>query len=493
MRDPNRPSRSHLVALVATAIVLGGCTGAPAPRANKAGGPPAALTISIGDSQSAGKLSNAFMTEFAKQVESLSEGAITVQTNSDVAVDSHRADDSRVIDSVEDGSLDLGVVPTRAWGEAGVESFDVFQLPFEITTNEQMAAVARDDDLIRVGVAGLDDVGVLALTLAPESLRYVFGVGRPITSLANLHDVAFRSVTETMRPYVEAMGARFVNPRDAEYAAGLADGSIGAMETDLDRAMDLGSDITATGNLVLYAKFTTIAANAEWWSDLDKAQRSLLSQAATATRERTILDLVPTASAASAFCDTGRSVVLADADAVAAVRLAVEPTLVGLDPTSVADLRHDVEATPGKTTPACRASKHLLDPTRLTPAGGNLPNGVYRIVETREFAEQWVEEHGSAMFGSMATDHFPTVFTWTMKDGRYTFEIAPQGETPFIEENVYQVAGHRMLFSLSPDSGGVVNILRWRVDDHGDLQLTQVDDLEPDPNYALTWERIGPA
>jgi hypothetical protein len=77
------------------------------------------------------------------------------------------------------GELDLGLVATRAWEDAGVASLVALTTPFLITDE------ALVDDVVGGPIAdelmsGLNKVGVVGLALIPEGLRHPFAFDTPL-------------------------------------------------------------------------------------------------------------------------------------------------------------------------------------------------------------------------------------------------------------------------------------------------------------------------
>ncbi|MFN8082693.1 MAG: TRAP transporter substrate-binding protein DctP [Dermatophilaceae bacterium] len=470
---------------------------AAAPGAVKAGAPAAALHVVMGDSQPADAPTGVAMQEFAARVEELSHGAIQVETRSAGALSSNHGD-AAVVAALTSGDLQLATVPTRAWSDAGVQSTDVLQAPFEVESNAHMAAVAADATLVRTALSGLESKGAHGLALVPERLRVIVGFDTPVTDPADLRGGNFRTFSASIGTIVSHLGAIRIDPTDEEYADLRARGAVRATETDWSRAQGLAFGAVASADLVLYAKFVSIAANARWWKELSDQQRTVFEQAANQTREN-LQSTVPSVSdEATTFCNAGGSVVLAGSAALQRFRTALEAVTRAVDQTALAALRADRPAQPPQQPEACAPATDGLDPTKVTPAAGPLPNGTYRLEWTEAFARQWNAKGSGLRFeGNDAVGTFKVItLTWRLKDGHYTFEIIHDsgrpGE-PFTVSGIYQVKGDQMLLALHPDIGNVVNRLRWRVNPDRSLTLTQIDGFKADPYYGLRWTRIGDA
>lgn len=483
-----------LIALgLLTAASLASCSSPPS-GATKTGALPAALHVVIADSQPPSAPSALAARAFAEHVQKLSSGKIEVEVQAAGRRAAANHGDDLVISDLRSGNIQLATVPTRAWSDMGVHSADVLQAPFEVTTNAHMAAVAADEPLATAALSGLDAVGVHGLGLVPEGLRYIVGFGKPVVQPADLVG-SFRTLSTSVGSIVADLGATPINPSDDEYANLRTEGRVRATETDLGRAATTASGTTASTDLVLYAKFVSVAANATWWSGLTQQQQGWLVAAAGAVRDDATSTMRPPADDALAYCKGGGALLRVGTDAVSAFRKALEARTEALDPDKLALLRADRPATAEEPPAACTPSTDVLDPTNVRPVAGDLPNGVYRYRWTQAWARTWNATSNGILFeGKDSPGNFKVItITWTLRDGHYTFAIAHDDNEPFTVDGVYQVAKDQMLLALAPDIGNVVNRLQWRVNSNGSITMTQVDGLKQDPYYGIRWTRIGSA
>jgi TRAP-type C4-dicarboxylate transport system substrate-binding protein len=473
---------------------LAGCSASSGAAAGKAGAPPDVLRVVMADSQPADAPTGIAMQEFAAHVDDLSRGAIKVETRS-AGEFADNAGDAKVITALRSGAVQLATVPARAWSDIGVNSTDVLQAPFEVQSNTHMAAVAADTSLAERALSGLDGKGVHGLGLLPERLRILVGFGAPLTQPSDLNGKSLRSLSSSVGKAATALGATWVNPTDDAFAAMRTSGELRATETDWQRAQGLAAGAFASADLVLYAKFVSIGANADWWSGLTAAQRRVLTDAAAATREDASSALGETADDAATFCNAGGVVVHVGTAAQAQFRSALADLTAAVDQTALQQLRADQPQDADPVPATCGPAQGGLDPSHVVPAAGDLPPGVYRYQWTEAFARQWNAKGAGIQFeGHDAPGLFDTfTITWTLKGGHYTFEILRDGKDPLTTTGVYQVKGHQMLLELGPDIGNVVNQLRWTVNSDGSLTMRQVDGLPSDPYYGLRWKRIGDA
>ena len=298
----------------------------------------APVEIAVADSQPAGQPSNLPLSEFERQVESLSDGAISVSIRTDAA--DPRNSDAAIIEGVQDGTFQMAVVPARAWSGAGVTSLKALQAPFLMESERHVTAVVNDAAISDQALAGFEAAGVVGLTLFPESLRHFFSFSDPILRPEDVKGRQVRAITSLeTTALIEALGGTAVDPDGDTFTQGVADGTITAAESSFSIA--LGSTPRpgiATGNLVLYPKILTLVVNGPFWAGLDDAQREVLRTAAAATRAWAIANVTPEVEAAAAYCADGGSVVLTDQAAIEAFRAAEAPVYAQLetDPTTKA-------------------------------------------------------------------------------------------------------------------------------------------------------------
>ena len=176
---------------VSAALTLSSC--AADPSSNKTGAPSRPLVVEMADSQPADAPSSLAMVMFADRVEELSDGAIVVETTSEGPyADNHG--DGKVVAAVVAGDVELGIVPTRAWSDAGARSADILQAPFEIGDNAHMVAVAQDETLVEAALADLEGLGVHGLGVVPERLRTMVSFGEPYLRPSDLDGKTVRDV-----------------------------------------------------------------------------------------------------------------------------------------------------------------------------------------------------------------------------------------------------------------------------------------------------------
>ena len=155
------------------------------------------------------------MREFARQVEDLSGGSLRIEVVWDAALEYFHefgpGADQKVAGLIQNGKLDMGLIPARTWDRLGVTSLQALQAPF-LVDNEALVDAVVTSDLARDMLAGLDKAGVVGIALLPEGLRYPVGFEGPMSTLGDFAGATLRVPPSdaSFRLY-EALGAKPVD------------------------------------------------------------------------------------------------------------------------------------------------------------------------------------------------------------------------------------------------------------------------------------------
>jgi TRAP-type C4-dicarboxylate transport system substrate-binding protein len=453
----------------------------------KAGGDAAPRTITIADSQSADKPSALALAQFAAQVEAQSNGSITVES----ALEYGSGTDEAVIEAVRDGDVQMAMVPARAWSTAGVDSMRVLQAPFLVQSEAHADAIARDPAIVEDLFAGLDELGVHGVTMLPEALRHLFSYTSPILTPDDVEGRHIRYLaSEEVATILSTLGATPVDTGGDEYTALVDDGTITGFDSSFSIATTSNPyPATGTANLTLYPKVVTFVANSEFWNGLAEDQRRLLTDAAEAMQDWAITNRPGEAEAAAAYCAEEGNAVNTDSESLAAFRQAVEPIYdnLTLDP-QAAQLIETIEALAPPTVdepaePCSHTTPAAISYDDIVPAGGDLPDGVYRI----EFTDEYLRAHGMTE-ANVQYNH--GIWTFRLDDGRWSFDQAAPNVTGH-SEGIYQVDGNTLYWRFENENLGFMQ-LTWSVDDDGALRFSEVKPGEvPAFLFDLPWPRIG--
>ncbi len=466
--------RSSLVPVALITAVAWSAAGCSAETgATKAGGEAAPVTLRIGTDDPPGRATGDQIEEFARQVETLSDGLVRIEpvwkATGETGPDAFDDWDQKVARLVVDGELEMGLIPARAWDTEGVTELRPLNAPFLVTSGDLTARVVSGDIAERM-LEGLDEAGVRGLALIPEGMRYVMSFTEPMVTLEDFDGALVRAPwSATTYATFVALGATpdDVTANDEAIEAGEVD----AVETSFARAADFpGPAIAATGNLPLWPKVNSLVVNTEVFDGLSSTAQEALVAAAEATRDWTVEAMSDPVEDAAAYCGAGGTVVHAAPGDVAAMRRATDPVFDDLnaDPTTrqiiedIAELAASAGTVPavvplcdgtGEQGPAPETSGPLTAPGDP----GDLPEGVYRYELTPDFLRDAGLPEEDVYLNAGAN-------TVTLRDGQWTIEHRPLHDnadsTPC--EGFYSVEGSSFTASTSTQIvGGTCAPPQW--------------------------------
>ena len=382
----------------------------------------------------------------------------------------------------------------RSWSTVDVKSLSALQAPFLIESDEHVTSIVRDPAVTEQAFGGLEAVGVTGLTLFPSELRHFFSFTDPILAPADLKGRRIRvfSSPDTSE-LIESLGGVAVDLDDDALRAGIADGTITAIDTGFAAAAGYIGDpgqpeaANAAGNLVPYAKVNSLVVNTAFWVGLSDAQRDIISQAAAATREWAISNQTGETRAAEQFCNAGGTIFLADAPSIETFREAAAPVHAALaaDPATkrlIADIRALAPAAPMANVRPCSAGATETGP--IVPDGGDLPNGIYRVV----FTDAYLISHG---VNNPNENH--GIWTFRLEDGRWSIDGLADDIAPWHMQGIYQAVGDDLRWEWDRSHHPFEGELRmsWSVTSDGSLVFTPGPGASEDWTFALPWQRVG--
>ena len=372
-------------ALAACTLATVGCDAA---EATKAGGSAEPVTLRLGTNDDEGAPTTAMIEAFAERVRELSDGAVLVEPVY-APVPQGRNWDQRVAGLVTDGELEMALIPARAWDTEGVDTLRPFSLPFLMTSEELVVDVVRSDVGDRM-LAGLDTTGMTGLALIPESLRYTFSFGEPLTSPAAFAGTTIRVPrSDTLWDTYRSWGATPDDPSGPEGEDAIRSGAIVGAESGLARTANLPGPTTVAGNLATSANVQTLVISTEVLDGLPDAQADLLRQASTDARDDVMADATGASADGQAYCANGGRIVTApDAD-VTALKAAAQPVLdrATEDPDTaalVASIRELADDRPPTVMSPCATAPPPASAATVPDTAGAFPEGVYRTESTAE-------------------------------------------------------------------------------------------------------------
>jgi len=231
---------------------------------------------------------------FARSVQRRSKGQllVTFRVPAQQTADGELA----IAREVEQGSVAMGWVPTRAWDAIGVAAFEALQAPFLITNYALLQKVVQGA-LGRGMLAGTRRVRVRTLGLAAFDLHVPLGAQRPMRQLADFTNATLRvpSNSRLTMAILEALGGRAVAiasgpPLFEALKAGLVDGAVTSIPfVLLNGYYDAARYLTV--NLVLFPRVDSIAINEQAFAALTTTERSILVNAAGETTRESFVGL----------------------------------------------------------------------------------------------------------------------------------------------------------------------------------------------------------
>ena len=268
------------VALLAAAALLGGCSGASEPTAQRE----VHLTLTTYDEDNTPGA--ALVHHFVDEVKALDPDiSITVRFHGS-------PQEPDAVTAVSNGSADLAMVASRAFDSAGVTTLQALNAPFLIDSNE-LANVIATSDLVPDLLGGLGGIGVVGLAIAPEGLRHLFGRDTAPVAAGDLRGATVRAPqSQAVWSFLAKAGATpiFDDTRPYDFA-----------ESQFDQA----PVAKAAGNVTLFAKYDVIGLNAKTASKLSTAQVDTLRRAATRAATWAVGNVASDRVMAKAFCEHG--------------------------------------------------------------------------------------------------------------------------------------------------------------------------------------------
>jgi TRAP-type C4-dicarboxylate transport system substrate-binding protein len=416
-----RQSKQAVTAIILAALVLpaSACTHR---SGSKAGGDPPPVTLRIGTDDEPGRPAANAIEEFARQVHKRSHGQLRIEPVWQAAGDNPSNFDQAVAGLVENGRLDMGMIPSRAWDTENVTSLRALQAPYLVTSDDLLKRIVTLNVATEM-LAGLDRAGVTGLALVPESTRHVFTFNGPRLSPVDFRGKTVRAPHSRMTEALfGAMGATSGDLNGGDrLARGVAAGQVVGEETSFDRAEGLPWATTTIGNLTVFAKANAVVVNSRRLAALDGASRGILQGAATATRDWGVQSMPDTVKLAEQYCRDGGTIVSATPAQTAAFRRAAQPVYDELNKDALSThLVNEISdlaavAHPAPPIKTCDP-KAVAVPERS--AAQTFPDGVYR----KQVSEQAMLAGG--VNGRDAKNH---AGLWTMTFDRGKLSIQQRG------------------------------------------------------------------
>jgi TRAP-type C4-dicarboxylate transport system substrate-binding protein len=255
--------------------------------ADKAGGEAGPVTLRLGTMESQGAPYGPQIEEFARQVASASGGSVRIEVVWDAAVEYFGEfgpdADQKVAGLVQDGKLDMALIPARAWDELGVTSLQALQAPFLVSDLGLVDQVVQSPTA-RDMLAGLDEADVVGLALLPEGLRHPVGFQHALLTVQDFAGVQIRALpSKASYTLLEALGATPVDVDGEDFSTGVSSGDIAGAESGFAWGGSLPEPGTMTANVTFFPKVNALVVGAKAFDRLSEEQRSALYSAADET------------------------------------------------------------------------------------------------------------------------------------------------------------------------------------------------------------------
>jgi TRAP-type C4-dicarboxylate transport system substrate-binding protein len=469
--------KSRIVLALLLCGLVAGCSSHRA--ADKLGGPagPTVLRLAASDPEAVAESAQA--RYFAAQVRQLSSGRLRIAVTFDAGGTGAPDGERRTIELVRSGRYDLGWVPTRAWDELGLTSFEALQAPFLITSYPLLGKVLRS-----VGpemLAGLGDRRLVGLGLIPGLLRHPVGIAHPLVALADFDGARVRDFpSRASDALLRALGAVPAHVSNADLGLELARSRIDGEEMSLANS-PFPAPVTA--NVTLFPKVLTLFVSKQAFSRLGKDDQEVLRAAAGRTFAHVSTFTLKEGLAfesvlARGYCAVTGRILLATARERAALVRAAAPVYTHLRRDAktsewISRIRALKASTPDAAPITVPASCLGLGTTASAAGRGpvrppNILNGTYHRVLTG---------HGNA---------HPLVITEVLRDGKWVMNASRPAD-----RGTYSIQGHVLTIRLAKHAMR----FRFRRDPNGTLHLSPILPMESGDRWIMAgapWIRVGP-
>jgi TRAP-type C4-dicarboxylate transport system substrate-binding protein len=403
----------RVAAIVAISAAVAGC----GEDSNKAGGEESSettvLTLANPDD---GPFD---LDEYAREVENESGGSLRIEFENSWR-DGEADNEMGTIEDVRAGEIDMGSVGARSFDLVGVDSLQPLVAPFAIDSYALEREVL-ESSLATEMLAGVEDAGVVPITLLPGELRKPLGVTRPLLEASDYRGATIGiSPSEVSARTFEALGAETAGYHITDDVT-----AFDGIETQPASLAFADADVhaqTLAVNVSLWPRILTIVMNRAAYDALSDEQRDALSAAGAAALESSLAEVQNREQEAiDVLCNQGELALRAATPAqLESLQAATAPVTRALerDPASrealdqIAEMRAEVEPEPA---PACTGQE------AESTAGGETPvDGLWLMETTKEEAATLIPK------GDLVPENWGE-FTYVFEAGRFAFTTESEG------------------------------------------------------------------
>ena len=444
---------------IAAACLLAGCGGTGANKSGASDSDPVSLRLAMpDDGDTLGEL-------LVENVVKRSGGSIRVEVVTADYSNRLPANESKLARALQQGLVDIGYLPARAWAVEGLPAFKALLAPFVITSDlaaQDLASSPAAKQILETLPGSVVGVG-----LVPAESRRVLATRAPLTPAAFAY-LRIRIIDNPQSAAAfRALGAVPVLGLDARQAfTRLRGHELDAVESAPSSILN-NAYFNVARYLTAYAifpKFESIVLSRRAWSRLSADQQAAIRTAADETLAAAASQIAKQEAAdLTQLCQANVRVVTPSPLQLEALRRATRRTvsMLAADATAasvLARMRAAQEAHPGGMAsalpPACRST--------ATPDRGSatIPNGVYVVTDT------------AADFragGVAANPDFQGDITYVtqMRNGRFymTQKPNPPDQGPF--SGTYEIHGDEVVFTTlkagvnGENAAAAPETLRW--------------------------------
>lgn len=318
---------SWIAGAAAVALLLTGCQATAAEEASGSAPPAEAVTLTLAHIDGGTALDPA-VDWFADRVAEISDGAVTVEIRTSCCGREPDVEE-RLVDLVASGEVDLGWVGTRVFADLGVTELSALTAPMVVDSYALQREVIVSDAAAEA-LAAVERLGVEPLALQPGAMRHPLGTDAALGAPADWQDVPVATFHSTQNAEsLELLGAEPLDVGFDERDAGLADGTIRAVENSLafldgDREALIPY---ASVDVALWPRVSALIGAPGLADSVGEGVVGILRDAAAETADLTGDLRTVDQIAVRGACLLGATMATVGEDAVGALRDAFEPKL----------------------------------------------------------------------------------------------------------------------------------------------------------------------
>lgn len=424
---------------IAAAFLLTGCDGTEANKSGASDSDPVSLRIAMpDDGDTLGEL-------FVENVAKRSGGSIRIQAVTADYSNRLPANESKLARALQQGLVDIGYLPARAWAVEGLPAFKALLAPFVMTSDlaaQDLASSATAGKILETLPSNVVGVG-----LVPAESRRILATRAPLTPAAFAH-LRIRIIDNPQSAAAfRALGAVPVEGiHDPQVFASLRRHELDAVESS-PKSILANAYFNVARYLSAYAifpKFESIVFSRRAWNRLSRGQQAAVRTAADETLAAAASEIAEQEAAdLTQLCQAHVRVVTASPVQLEALRRATRSTvsMLAVDATAASvlgSMRAAEAEHPGGMAsalpPACRST--------ATPDRGSatIPNGVYVVTDTA----------ADFRAGGVTIPDFERGVTYLtqMRNGRFyqTQKPNPPDQGPF--SGTYEIHGDEVVFIM---------------------------------------------